>query len=54
MLTKITVVIILQYIQILNHYVVHLKLINVTSQFKKRKKKNNRLRYSQPLSPSGA
>ena len=27
MLIKLTVVIILQYIQILNHYVVHLKLI---------------------------
>ena len=39
-LTRLTVVIILQYIQILNYHVVHLKLVecyvSVTSQLKKR------------------
>ena len=42
MLTRLIVVIILQYIQILNHYIVHLKVtqyyMSVISQFKKREK----------------
>lgn len=44
MLTGLTVVIILQYIQISNHYTVHLKLMSIIPQLKMQKQ--NFLFYS--------
>ena len=45
MLTRAIVVIILQYIQISNHYAVYLKLINVVCQLYLNKKEQKNITY---------